>query len=233
MSQNYWAKNGTNSPSSSQQAQVVHRQNVKSWPIKLAKVYDPLGVASPITLQEKQICREACNCKVSWDAAIPENLQIRWQRWEKSLPTEVSTRRPLAPYQQPVISVELRVFRDASTYGVGAAVYSVVRQEDGIAQTLVAAKARLAKRELTVLRLELVSAHMATNLIINVRNAPKELPGPTVYGWLDSTVALHWIVGNCQYRQFVANCVQKIRQHPQVQWRHEPTTDNPADLASR
>lgn len=200
---------------------------------KLAKVYDPLGLASPTTLQGKQIYREVCDCKVPWDADIPENLRTRWQKWEQSLPAEVTTRRPLAPYQQPVISVELHAFGDASAYGVGAAVYSVVRQEDGITQTLVAAKARLAKRELTIPRLELVSAHMATNLVVNVQNALKDLPEPTVYAWLDSTVALHWIIGNGQYRQFVANRVQKIRQHPQIQWRYVPTVENPADLASR
>ena len=80
---------------------------------KLAKVYDPLGLASPITLQGKQIYREACDCKVSWDAPIPENLKIRWQRWEQSLLAEVTIRRPSAPYQQPVISAELHVFGDA------------------------------------------------------------------------------------------------------------------------
>ena len=200
---------------------------------KLAKVYDPLGLASPTTLQGKQIYREACDYKVSWDATIPENLRTRWQKKEQSVPAEVTTRRALALYQQPVNSVELHVFGDASTHGVGAVVYSVVRQEDGITQTLVTAKSRLAKKELSVPRLELVSAHMATNLVANVRNALRDLPEPTVYGWLDSTVALHWIVGNGQYRQFVANRVQKIRQHSQIQWRHVPTTDNPADLASR
>ena len=45
---------------------------------------------------------------------------------------------------------------------------------------------------------------------MNVRNALKDLPEPTIYGWLDSTVALHWILGNGLYRQFVANRVQKI-----------------------
>ena len=94
------------------------------------------------------------------------------------------------------------------------------------------AKARLVKKELTIPRLELVSAHMATNLVVNVRNALKEFPEPTIYVWLDSTVALHWIVGNGQYRQFVANRVHKIRQHPGIQWRYAPTADNPADLAS-
>ena len=183
---------------------------------KLAKVYDPLGLASPITLQGKQIYRDGCDCKVSLDAAIPENLKIRWQMWEQSLLAEVTIRRPSAPYQQPVISAELHVFGDAWTYGVGAAVYSVVRQEDWITQTLVAAKTRLAKRELTVPRLELVSAHRATNFVISVRNGLKKLPEPTIYGWLDSTVALLWIVINGQYPQFVSKRVQKIRQYPQI-----------------
>ena len=77
--------------------------------------------------------------------------------------------------------------------------YSLVRQEDGITQILVAAKARLDKRDLTVPGLELVRAHMATNLVVNVKNALKNLPEPTVNGWLDSTVALHWILGNGLY----------------------------------
>ena len=55
---------------------------------------------------------------------------------------------------------------------------------------LVAAKARLAKEGLTIPRLELVSAHMAANLVTNVRNALQGLLEPTIYGWLDSTVAL-------------------------------------------
>ena len=110
--------------------------------------------------------------------------------------------------------------------------YSIVRQEDGITQTLVAAKSRVAKRDLTIPRLELVSAHMATNLVVNMRNALRDLPESTVYGWLDSTVVLHLIVGNGQYQQFVTNRMQKIR-HRQIQWRHVPTTDNAADLASR
>ena len=45
-------------------------------------------------------------------------------------------------------------------------------------------------------------------------------------------MALHWILGNRQYRQFVTNRVKKRRDHPEIQWRHVPTGDNPADLAS-
>ena len=199
----------------------------------LAKVYDPLGLVSPTTPQGKQIYCDVCDVKASWDVPIPDSVKSRWEKWKESLPAEVNTQRPLAPYHEQVDSFELHAFGDVSAIGVGAAVYSVVRQKSGVTQSLVSAKARLAKKDLTVPRSELVSAHMATNLVMNVKNALTELPEPAVYGWLDSTVALHWILRNGQYHQFVANRIQKIKEHPEVKWRYVPTLDNPGDIASR
>ena len=172
---------------------------------KLAKVYDPLGLASPSVLQGKQIFREICDAKVSWHSPIPENLRTQFQRWEESLRLEVTTSRPIASYCEAIYSPEFHAFGDATTHGVGTAVYSVVRQRGGITQTLVTGKARMAKKDLTTPKLKLVSAHMAANLVINMQNGLKDLPEPTIYGWLDSTVALHWILENTQYRQIVAN----------------------------
>lgn len=199
----------------------------------LAKVYDPLGLASPTTLQGKQIYCDVSDVKASWDVPIPDNVKSRWEKWKESLPAEVNSQRPLAPYHEQVDSIELHAFGDASAIGVGAAIYSVVRQKSGVTQSLVSAKARLAKKDLTVPRSELVSTHMATNLVMNVKNAITELPEPAVYRWLDSTVALHWILGNGQHHQFVANRIQKIKEHPEVKWRYVPTFDNPGDIASR
>ena len=36
-----------------------------------------------------------------------------------------------------------------------------------------------------------------------------------------------------QYKQFVTNRVAKIRRGEGIEWRHVPTTENPADLGSR
>ena len=80
-------------------------------------------------------------------------------------------------------------------------------------QGLVAAKARLAKQGLTIPRLELVSGHMTVNLIDNVHDALQGFPLITKYCWLDSSVALHWIRGDGEYKQFVANRVRKIQSH--------------------
>ena len=38
---------------------------------KIAKVYDPLGVASPVTLGGKLVYREVCDKKIPWDQQLP------------------------------------------------------------------------------------------------------------------------------------------------------------------
>ena len=54
----------------------------------------------------------------------------------------------------------------------------------------------------------------------------------SVCGSLDSTVALHWIRGNGKCKQFVRNRVRKIREK-EINWRHVPTKENPADMGNR
>ena len=53
---------------------------------------------------------------------------------------------------------------------------------------------------------------MACNLLDdNIQNALSGFPVQHTYGWLDSTVALHWIKDGGQHKQFVANQVKKIQ----------------------
>ena len=51
--------------------------------------------------------------------------------------------------------------------------------------------------------------------------------------YIDSSVALHWIKVEKHYKQFVSNCVSKIKEKGYVLWRHVPTESHPADIASR
>ena len=130
-------------------------------------------------------------------------------------------------HEEKILSIDLHAFGDASRKGVSAAVYAVVEQPSGRNQGLVTAKSWLSKKGLTIPHLELVSGHMATNLVYNIKEALEGFPARKVYGWLDSTVALHWIRGNGEYKQFVGNRVRKI-QETQITWRHIPTEENPA-----
>ena len=116
---------------------------------------------------------------------------------------------------------------------MAAAVYAVVVQEKGVNQGLVASRARLAKKGLTIPRLELVSGHMAVNLLSNVSEALEGFPVTVKYCWLDSTVALHWIRCPGEYKQLVSNRVEMIQAHSDVVWHHVRTSNNPADVGSR
>ena len=135
---------------------------------RLAKIYDLLGVAGPLTLTGKVIYRAACDTKQAWDAELPRKLQRKYRAWDNSLPNAVTVPRSLVSYREPVIAAALHSFGDASSDGVSAVVYSVVEQPSGVTQRLVAARTRLAKRGLTIPRLELVASHMAVNLLSNV-----------------------------------------------------------------
>ena len=46
-------------------------------------------------------------------------------------------------------------------------------------------------------------------------------------------MALHWVRGEGQYKQFVSNLIQKIREHSDVTCRYVTSQQNPADLANR
>ena len=162
---------------------------------KIAKIYDPLGLASPITLEGKFLYREVCEARIPWDQELPQGLEIRWQTWENNLTDKVEVPRSIAQHQEEITSINLHAFGDASSQGVSAAVYAVTYQPTGVSQGLVTAKSRLAKKGLTIPRLELVSGHMAANLVDNVEEALQGFPVESVYCWLDSSVALHWIKG--------------------------------------
>lgn len=67
---------------------------------KVAKIYDPLGLVSPITLGGKFLYCDICDAKLAWDAKLPSDLMQNWVRREEKLPNHVTVPRPLAAYQK-------------------------------------------------------------------------------------------------------------------------------------
>ena len=115
--------------------------------------------------------------------------------------------------------------------GCCAVIYVVMKRSDIVSQGLLVSKARWAKCDLTIPRLELVSCHMVCNLIHNVRQVLSHLPVTGVYAWSDLTVCLQWINGQGNYKQFVLNRVKKINEK-QIMWMYVPTHENPEDIGS-
>ncbi|XP_068704663.1 uncharacterized protein [Montipora foliosa] len=155
--------------------------------------------------------RQACELRIPWDQELTRKQTASWKTWEGNLPEIIEAPRSIIQYQEEITSINLHAFGDASSQGLSAAVYAVSHQPSGISQGLVAAKSRLAKKGLTIPRLELVAGHMATNLVHNLKQALQGFPVTSVHCWLDSSVALHWIKGGGEYKQFVSNRVRKIQ----------------------
>ena len=137
--------------------------------------------------------------------------------------------RSVALNKESITAVDLHVFGDASIVASCAVVYAVVHQPSVIHQSLVVSKSRISKKNLTIFRLELVSAHAASNLTENVKAALKRCNIRSVTGWTDSKVVLRWLNRQGFYKQFVVNRVTKILEKEYIKWYYVPTKQNPAD----
>ena len=132
--------------------------------------------------------------------------------------------RSVALNKESMTAVDLHIFGDAKVVASCVVVYVVVHQSSVTDQGLVVSKSRISKKDLTIPRLELVSAHIASNLTENVKAALKRRNIRSVTGWTDSTQRI--------YKQFVANRVSKILEKEYIKWYYIPTKENPADIGS-
>ena len=139
--------------------------------------------------------------------------------------------------QQDPVGYQLHGFCDSSLSRYATVVYLRATSGASIQTAFVASKTRVAPlSQLTILRLELLSALILSRLITTVEEALKPLVAiERIYCWTDSTTALHWIIGtNKEWKTFVENRIKEIRSCvPPSSWNHCPGTENPADIPSR
>ena len=121
--------------------------------------------------------------------------------------------------------------------GHTAVVYLQVSCGDNINSQLVCSKTRVAPvKEISIPRLELMSALLLARLISTIRSAFKyEMELSRIKCYTDSQVTLFWITRKeKEWKQFVQNRVNEIRKLiPTAIWKHCPGILNPADMPSR
>ena len=147
---------------------------------------------------------------------MSDQLKCKWDRWKQSLPKSVSLPRSIPEFKVYIQKIDLHAFEDASKDGVCAAVYSLVHQSSSISQGLLHSKSRLSKQDLTIPRLELVGCHRSVDLLYNEKKALTGYLVDKLVAWNDSSTALHWIRGNGNYKQFVKNHTDKIREKKEI-----------------
>lgn len=204
-----------------------------------SKLFDPLGLVSPVVIRAKFIMQKVWLQKLKWDEKAPTEIQSEWE----------TLRSDFQELQNLKISRHLLIFRndetitfhgfsDASMKGFGACVYVSVTNKSKRVTKLVCAKSRVAplRTKQTLPRLELAATLLLSKLMVKVTSALQIEPAST-FMWSDSAIALHWISNAPnKWQAFVANRVDKIQSLTETlkaTWRHVSTKNNPADLITR
>ncbi|XP_062526540.1 uncharacterized protein LOC134199505 [Bombyx mori] len=207
---------------------------------EIAKIYDPLGLLSPVTLFAKHLIQLLWIAKVDWDETPPVDIVNSWSSFVDELPliSQISFPRYIFNNTNPE-PIQIHGFADASEKGFGACVYIRYKdQEDFIQTHLIIAKTRVAPLSvrLTIPRLELMAAVLLSKLIEKVMlTYSGRVRFDQVYAWSDASIVLAWLHSSPhEWKTFVSNRVSEIlRRIPADRWRHVPSADNPADAASR
>ncbi|XP_062714536.1 uncharacterized protein LOC134291166 [Aedes albopictus] len=202
---------------------------------KIAKIYDPLGLISPVVVLAKIVMKKLWISKLNWDDPLDDTLLNEWENILMSLPTSEQIRIPRHVLSNKAVRYELHGFADASQKAYGACVYVRSIFPDGTASTkLVSAKSKIAPiSPLTIPRKELLAALLLSRLISKVE-AALEMSFSSIVLWSDSQVVLAWLhkpLGTLQ--TFVRHRVTEITSNTSHVWKYVRTDQNPADTVSR
>ncbi|XP_077282626.1 uncharacterized protein LOC143908737 [Temnothorax americanus] len=199
------------------------------------RVFDPIGVASPVFLKAKLLLQRLWKIQLSWDTEVPEDVKSEFDEWQQQFHwlRELRIPRRVLRGNEESRNLTFHVFVDASQDAYAAVLFARSEESGNVYVQLIEAKSRVAPVDkLTIARLELLAALIGVRLWFSKKNA-LDCEGD-VFFWSDSTTVLAWIQRNKPWNIFVANRVKKIRRLTDPsQWHHVPGIMNPADLPSR
>ena len=160
----------------------------------MSSVFDPLGFLSPLILEAKNILRDLCEEGLNWDDPIPSAYHVRWRACLKELPKlqQFSVDRCVQPKDfGDVVSRQLHTFSDASQRGYGAVTYLRVvnSSRDVYCSCLIGKSRQTPKKSVTIPRLELSAAVVATRLNLMMQHELDVFIDES-FLWSDSTCVL-------------------------------------------
>ena len=196
-----------------------------------SKIYDPLGILSPVTVRSKMFMQTFWMENLRWDEILPDHMIAEWTEIAKDIQGVTNTVLPRHFFENSSDDnkdAELHVFTDASIKAYGACAYLVSMGQS----TLIMAKNRVAPlKSLTIPRLELMAAVIGSRLLDHIT---RYVDVSRAVLWSDSQIVLSWLKSTKTLKPFIENRVTEIKELTgEFPWRYCPTESNPADLLSR
>lgn len=199
--------------------------------------FDPLGMIAIVIVAAKVLVQSLWRHGCGWDEPIPGEIFVAWKHWIDSLQQIENIRVPrwYSPFLTSSTNIQLVLFSDSSEIAFAAVAYLRIEVDGRVSTSFVCAKTRVApQKSLSIPRLELQGAVLATRLAMSVRNEIN-LPINRVIFWTDSQTGLSWIRStHRRYSPFVSTRVGEILESTKVtDWRWVPGKQNVADDATK
>ncbi|XP_059047188.1 uncharacterized protein LOC131842631 [Achroia grisella] len=199
-------------------------------------IFDPLGFFCAATLLPRLLIQKCWQLKLNWDDEVPDSIEKPAKEWMNQIGIlqDCHLPRRLSDTSLKNSNKSLHIFSDASQLAYSACIFLRSEFNGIVSVKLVLAKNRITppKPTLTIPRLELLSALMASRLAVQVKKA-MELESCKEYYWSDSSIVLSWFTKS-DLNVYVHNRVKEIKEKTNVNnWHHIPGNFNPADLPSR
>ncbi|XP_062538710.1 uncharacterized protein LOC134206984 [Armigeres subalbatus] len=103
----------------------VNRPTKRQVLSEIAKIYDPLGLISPVVVLAKIVMQKLWISKLKWDDTLDGSLLEEWRKFLAALPSSEQIHIPRQVLLSRAVSYELHGFADASQRAYGACVYYV------------------------------------------------------------------------------------------------------------
>ncbi|XP_030386878.1 uncharacterized protein LOC115633562 [Scaptodrosophila lebanonensis] len=204
----------------------------------MARIYDPLGILGPFTINIKILLQKIWKEHLEWDATLSTRLSDEFMAWREdmALLEDFSLQRCMVSGN--MADLELHIFADASPAAYGAVAYlREVGMNGEIQIKFVCSKNRVSPIKessgATLPKLELTAAVVASRLAQYLKKELK-LGVSSTYMWSDSSIVLNWISGCGQPMSSIKSKVAEINKLTNIyEWRHCQGNCNPADLLTR
>lgn len=205
----------------------------------VARLYDPLGFLSPVTVTMKGIVQDLWKLGVHWDNPVPENIKNLWDTILNELPHLATLRIPRFIHTRTgTMQCQVVGFADASIKAYAAVIYlRVLEPSYGWRVSFLTSKTKLAPtKSISIPRLELCGVVLLMQLYSSTQDLFDSMTAtfkPPVF-FTDSSIVLSWLsTPNYKLQTFVANRVAKVQEFNLGSWRHINSEENPSDVASR
>ena len=203
---------------------------------RVASIFDPLGICTPITAQLKVDMSTVCKLAEGWDSSLSPDLIPTWVKNLEQIRRldEIKVPRNVGDSKDEETSFEMIVCVDASETLACAAVYARTEPEPGRYDcNLLLAKSKLANM-CTIPKGEMRAATLGAGLADIVRLNLGQYISKEYY-ITDSTISLCWLHQDQRPLQIsVRNSVIAVRRSSNlVDWYHAASEDNPSDIGTR